>query len=680
MSLDHNKSRGIIRQFATQLAHHVNRDEDAWWVTRLLQGAWCEDLSLLSHTDFGFLISLDTGSPAGIRIAIQPGPGCTPQTFAEILALAGENGKQAADTLNQLGPGRGVFRGEWYIAVGAAVDAASEDLRVYVGLQDPTRTGRIYQTLHEIGFWCPRFTNAAVEVIDRIRLCGTLTGFSKRCGTKTGYKLYFVNRMPLSNDLIAYVGESLGVRAITSFQTFAEHCAQGSAIESPHHGWGVVLDAMGELAYVELEIARSHVSLPLSGLIPDDSTFKNELSWVFNTGQICGLTVEAHTVSCKARIGASSVTFYFDFSSNGCRGQPQGGCEKSFSLPLVGYPNRSESSSRSTDEACLEAPIAARGKRGAALFEAVQRALAAVLAMQCDNGKWTDFYIPDVGGVSDTWVTAHVGLRLANLPSTWSNPAIVRALEAATDYLLSTWRSGWGYNEQSPVDADSTAHALLFLQAIGREIPRHAVHVLLRFQQNDGGFATFRGTAEVSAAHSWYISHPDVTPIVIRALVPYITAPKIARVVTQACQHIEIDRIDDHTWPAFWWRLRWYTASAWLQAFRAINAPLPAFGRLLGQDGTFQCTSDLDSALLHEFLTAMGSVNDAQPIVQYLVRRQCEDGLWPSVPVLRVAKPEVYRPWEAQDAGTLYADVQGVYSAATILSTLAQFTTPGDGP
>lgn len=105
------------------------------------------------------------------------------------------------------------------------------------------------------------------------------------------------------------------------------------------------------------------------------------------------------------------------------------------------------------------------------LLETGQRALAAILAAQHDNGMWSDFYIAEVGGISNTWVTAHVGLRLSTLPMSWLSPALLHALDAAAAYLLTTWRYGWGYNEQSPRDADLTAHALLFLRATGRLVP-----------------------------------------------------------------------------------------------------------------------------------------------------------------------------------------------------------------
>lgn len=179
----------------------------------------------------------------------------------------------------------------------------------------------------------------------------------------------------------------------------------------------------------------------------------------------------------------------------------------------------------------------------------------------------------------------------------------------------------------------------------------------------------------IPPTHSWCISHPDVTPVVVRALVPYATEPEIAMAVAHGQARMQADRLAGHNWPAFWWKLHWYTTAAWLQTLTAMQAPMPALKLYSGKVETLQSAADVDVALLLECLLMTGQQHAAQLLVRHLIRRQGEDGLWPGVPILRVTRPEVHRPWETENGSLLYADGQGIYSAATILSALARFST-----
>src|SRR5260370_12146433 len=139
--------------------------------------------------------------------------------------------------------------------------------------------------------------------------------------------------------------------------------------------------------------------------------------------------------------------------------------------------------------------------RNAAL-DALNRGLHALLKAQRRDGAWCDFNIPPMGE-SDAWVTAHVGLRLATLPDNLSQLVPAKSLQQATSFLYACSRNGWGYNERSPVDADSTAQGLLFLQAVGDNAPDHLPELLLGFQQRDGGFSTFKSRSPNSLGTSW---------------------------------------------------------------------------------------------------------------------------------------------------------------------------------
>jgi len=308
----------------------------------------------------------------------------------------------------------------------------------------------------------------------------------------------------------------------------------------------------------------------------------------------------------------------------------------------------------------------------AVLDEAVRSALEAVLTSQSDDGSWVDFDLPTVGA-SDAWVTAHVGLKLATLPELWSNDSLGDALEAAAKFLYVKWHHGWGYNDSAPVDADSTAHALLMLNATGSKPPTSTIDALLSFQYSDGGFATYTPFRSRSMPQNWLVSHPDVTPIVVRALAPYSTDPRVADAINRAMRRMDTDRLSDGTWPSFWWKLRWYTASAWVNAAISIKEPLSSIHWHAGRELNAEWTTDLDAAHLLECSMNIGRIDIAEQVAQHLLRNQLEDGSWLRAPVLRQPKPGVHQPWNAPDDEICYADVSGVYSTATILSAIAKW-------
>src|SRR6185295_4010035 len=99
----------------------------------------------------------------------------------------------------------------------------------------------------------------------------------------------------------------------------------------------------------------------------------------------------------------------------------------------------------------------------------IQRALAALLAAQAADGSFRDFALGI--GASGPWVTAHVGARLASLPRRYRDECVAAAIAGVTRYL---GEHRWSYNEHAPADADSIAHALIFLDAVGERRPEAA--------------------------------------------------------------------------------------------------------------------------------------------------------------------------------------------------------------
>lgn len=298
-----------------------------------------------------------------------------------------------------------------------------------------------------------------------------------------------------------------------------------------------------------------------------------------------------------------------------------------------------------------------------AVFDRIRHGIAGVCAAQDADGAWRDFEIAGMGA-SGPWVTAAVGLRLAELPPAFRDDAVMRAVERAVRWLDA--EPTWSYNHKAPADADTIAHALLLLGTAGRT-RAGAIEQLLGFQTLDGGFSTFAPNARGAAHASWSVSHPDVTPVAVRALGQHRARPDVAAALARALERRTGD-LADGRWPAFWWSLDWYTAAAWARAASELGVdweppsrPTPGPPR-----------APLDAAYLLEVALASGW--DASGVADALVTTG--DGpLWPPAPVLRVTAPNVARPWElsGDQGGRRYADVRGIYSTSIIVSALARY-------
>ncbi|GAA5524410.1 hypothetical protein Maes01_00967 [Microbulbifer aestuariivivens] len=614
------------------------------WLAKLLENTYFESFSPLSGTELGVLVSLDSESPERLRIATQPGSKCCRDTLSNILTQAGTAGVEANEQLKILGDGSGHIRDKWQISLGSAFGKDQPEFRLYVGTTEEGASGELPSALRQAGIWGPKLTDSSAELVERVKSFSTLIGVSKRLGRQTSYLLYFSSNIPLSYDLIEYICEPLGKSAANQAK---DYCATHTKISAPakSFGWGVAIGGSGELLYLKLELTPEALSQnqktdyqqPLKGTI--DDLRKKAMS--------AGLEMQDHSLSIRLTDKKTSITHYFSYTS-GMTSHRIGStfCRSRFTT--------SRNSFNNTDK----------------LTKTVQTALSAVLEQQNSDGSWSDFEVDGIGKADD-WVTAHIAYRLSQLPKNWNNNHITTATNKACDYLLEKNRPGWGYNDQSPVDADSTAHAILLIETVKGEIDPEILSKLLEFQNSDGGFSTFQRTDDIPSLHSWCNSHPDVTPLAIQALAPSVTNHAVKPAIAMALQRVELDRLQDGNWPAFWWDLRWYTAAAWARTSKTLNTPPPDFSwsRTKISSG-YECRSALDAAYLLELSTAHRRQDIASLATEFLLDNQLANGLWPTVPALRVTLPEIDEPWNTPNSGALYSEISGVYSSATILSAI----------
>jgi squalene cyclase len=298
----------------------------------------------------------------------------------------------------------------------------------------------------------------------------------------------------------------------------------------------------------------------------------------------------------------------------------------------------------------------------------LEQAIAAgadyVLTLQSPNGCWTDWALPP--GSSSVWSTAYVGYRLLHLPQSLCIDS-ADAVRDASHWLLvrQSADGGWGYSAAVGPDADSTSFAILLLKAVLGCVPQTAYDHLLSYQQKDGGFATYRD----AAAGSWSVSHPDVTPVALLALLPHLGVRDerirrgIARVLWQ--------QTTNGIWHSFWWHSHLYGTAASLALLRSLGVPsrrpvqLPCVESANAFETALLLACEIDAAVPPRSAAVARWV-------ERLLGEQRPDGSWASTAILRITRRDCFAPWAETAPGPLFEDPHRLFTSATVLGALSR--------
>jgi hypothetical protein len=237
----------------------------------------------------------------------------------------------------------------------------------------------------------------------------------------------------------------------------------------------------------------------------------------------------------------------------------------------------------------------------------------------------------------------------------------------AAQWLLNQqfFDGGWGYNPSVESDADSTSFVILALRNSLLEVPEIAYEHLVRYQQQDGGFSTYLPDNGFS---SWTISHPDVTPVALLALLtrsgPYETA--IRRGIAQVCRQ----QTTGGVWNSFWWNSCLYATEACLSLLHKIGASKLLYSRITNMKPTnaFEYAL-LISSIIKCFLSTSHTL--FKSLTDRLILEQRADGSWKSEPVLRITRRDCFKPWSDPDPGPLFSDFRRLFTSATVLNALS---------
>jgi len=306
------------------------------------------------------------------------------------------------------------------------------------------------------------------------------------------------------------------------------------------------------------------------------------------------------------------------------------------------------------------------------LAAAADDAVRYLCRLQDAAGRWTDYRLPV--GASDEWVTAYVGLALAQVGRRGSPaaPAALAAARRGAGWLATAraYPAGWGFNATTGPDADSTAMALGLAAELGLP-PRPEDQAFLRLHwRPEGGLATFLTDT------AWGRAHWDVTPWGYLGL----SAGDQEALRPSFLAALNTNRMADGMWRAYWWRRPYYSTFLTLEALARLGLPEPApepDGEIAGRT-PLEIDNAFDLACLlgvERFRGAGGERLGA--LRRALLDWQQDDGRWPGHPNLRVTEETCEAPWEAP-AGECYADEAGTITTATALRVLAHVL--GDAP
>lgn len=295
--------------------------------------------------------------------------------------------------------------------------------------------------------------------------------------------------------------------------------------------------------------------------------------------------------------------------------------------------------------------------------DAVERASRFLVARQQADGHWSDFSLPV--GRATSWVTAYVVERASRVPA--PPRTLTKALARARRTLLVNQSpgGGWGYHPDLPPDADSSSLACLALRSADLEPPPGALLALDRCRNANGTF----GTYDVIDAEGpgWAATAWDVTPYAWLALDDEIDDDEAAVAASIATHAQTLAGV----WRAYWWRSDLYATLGMVTWLRRRSLPIPREEHLLATLRAWTPVGVFETALLAELFFRLRSPVMARRVCQRLLDSQRADGSWPTQPILRLTDPQVVAPWHTIDAGAMFEDQAGVFTAATVLGALS---------
>jgi hypothetical protein len=269
-------------------------------------------------------------------------------------------------------------------------------------------------------------------------------------------------------------------------------------------------------------------------------------------------------------------------------------------------------------------------------------------------------------------------------------------LGASAAFLQRRFRLGvgWGWNRASEADAESTALSLLAIRRLGGSLPEKALGLLLRYRLRQGGYGAYLNW---DWDHEQGAGAPEVTAVVLLAALRLAAS---GDVVAEAVANLVSQQREDGGWNAFWWQNDLFATHRVLQALVAVaegeGSPTASLSAAEVASATVAANAGRDSILatavpddpyalglwLSSWLGAGGSPYwpSVERIIRHLQWQQRSDGRWLAVPMKRIARTKLVRPWARSDSGRLYLDGSCLITSATVMEGLLALRDALDPP
>ncbi|RYD96629.1 MAG: hypothetical protein EOP50_06450 [Sphingobacteriales bacterium] len=297
---------------------------------------------------------------------------------------------------------------------------------------------------------------------------------------------------------------------------------------------------------------------------------------------------------------------------------------------------------------------------------ALKDAMRYLLAMQNENGSWTDYQLPV--GASDQWVTAYAALSLAQYGLRSGNSEALDAAHKAASWLATnrSYTAGWGYHGRTGPDADSTAMAVALFDELLLPVA-DADRSFLRDSWRAGDcIATY------SAPGAWATGHWDVTPWGYHGL----SHGDRLELFDEFQNALHTQRMNNGLWRSYWWRNPYYSTFVTLEVLDRLGVPEP-------EDAWEAPSITIDNAFDLACYIGIECIRDPSDPnigahIRALLNWQWGNGQWPGAANLRVTDNTCYEPWN-NPSGAYYNDGNGILTTATALRVLAKIL-PSNAP
>jgi len=291
-----------------------------------------------------------------------------------------------------------------------------------------------------------------------------------------------------------------------------------------------------------------------------------------------------------------------------------------------------------------------------ALRQALGRAVDYLLDLQQPDGSWVDYDLPV--GATTHWTTAFVGFALAEVRDDFVDAR--EAAENAAQYLLTSRRyeAGWGYNNLTGIDADSTGFALRLLRQLNYDIRPADEEALWLHWHDEGGFSTY-----LQDDH-WGDVHPCVTACAMMAVPP----SQQAYFRKQIDGYTKRFQLANHTWASYWWKTHHYSTYHHMVLLNQLGIPSiqPVLEMPTGNASAFEIIYALGITYLMR-----GFDEHARQLLARLLPLQRVGGGWLGDYNLRVTEPSCAKPWQ-QPEGHYYKDLYASITTASAVMVIGR--------